>query len=290
MPQDDTKTSPCETCGALVEYRKRRFKFCPDCMKQRIRERDRQTKELLRRKRGIEPVKGTQVECVDCRKQFTRYVIHSVRCQPCQSAFVLAKANKASTEKRRARNAPQFGDESKCKECGKPFKRRASRNYYCEPCTALSKKNALPFMREWQKTYSKEWVKQNYQGARRAEYQAMNHAKRERRKQNPAFTLNERMSAGIRQSLKNGKQGYRWEQLAGYTVDELKRHLERQFLKGMSWDNMGEWHIDHIVPLSSFQYESFDDPAFKACWDLANLRPLWAKDNLSKNNRRFYLI
>ena len=53
----------------------------------------------------------------------------------------------------------------------------------------------------------------------------------------------------------------------------------------MTWDNYGEWHIDHIIPISYFDYSSYDDETFKICWDLNNLQPLWAKDNLIKSNK-----
>lgn len=61
--------------------------------------------------------------------------------------------------------------------------------------------------------------------------------------------------------------------------------MESQFRNGMKWNNMGAWHIDHIVPKSRFHYEKPEDPEFKVCWGLANLQPLWAKDNLSKRDR-----
>ena len=70
-----------------------------------------------------------------------------------------------------------------------------------------------------------------------------------------------------------------------YSVDDLKLHLESLFQPGMSWDNYGEWHIDHIVPDSWFEYNSYQDSSFKECWALANLQPLWAKDNLKKSNK-----
>lgn len=76
----------------------------------------------------------------------------------------------------------------------------------------------------------------------------------------------------------------------GYTSDQLRSHLERQFQKGMCWDNYGDWHIDHILPLSSFDYATTDDPAFKQAWALANLRPLWADENQAKSDKRTLLI
>lgn len=108
-----------------------------------------------------------------------------------------------------------------------------------------------------------------------------------RRRQDVGYRVSICMSAGMRKSLKNGKDGYKWETLVGYSRKELLSHLESQFIKGMTWDNYGRhgWHIDHIVPISWFHFESYTDPEFKMCWALKNLQPLWEFDNLSKSNR-----
>jgi hypothetical protein len=73
-------------------------------------------------------------------------------------------------------------------------------------------------------------------------------------------------------------------EILGYTTDELRTHLEQQFIDAMSWDNFmrGEIHIDHIRPVSSFNITSDSCEDFKTCWALSNLRPMWAKENLSK--------
>lgn len=102
--------------------------------------------------------------------------------------------------------------------------------------------------------------------------------------------LNARMSAGLKKSLGPTKNGRSWESLVGYTGEQLRTHLERQFTKGMSWRNRAKWHIDHIVPLASFRFTSPDDPEFKAAWALTNLRPLWAIRNMSKGSRREFLL
>jgi len=70
-----------------------------------------------------------------------------------------------------------------------------------------------------------------------------------------------------------------------YTPKELVAHIESKFTDGMSWDNKEKWHIDHIRPVSSFNFDSTDHPDFKKCWSLNNLQPLWARDNLSKHNK-----
>jgi hypothetical protein len=62
-------------------------------------------------------------------------------------------------------------------------------------------------------------------------------------------------------------------------------HLEKQFSNGMSWDNYGEWHVDHIKPMSSFDMIEEGDKEFLECWSLKNLRPLWGEENLSKGSK-----
>jgi len=95
--------------------------------------------------------------------------------------------------------------------------------------------------------------------------------------------LSHHISVAMRQSLKFGKQGRKWESLVGYNLNQLKRHLEKRFLPGMSWKNRSEWHIDHRMPISAFNYEKPEDLDFKRCWELKNLRPLWKHDNLVKH-------
>lgn len=66
----------------------------------------------------------------------------------------------------------------------------------------------------------------------------------------------------------------------GCTVEFLKAYLESKFKPGMSWKNYGEWHIDHIKPLSSFDLTDLGQ--FKEACHYSNLQPLWAIDNLKK--------
>lgn len=110
-------------------------------------------------------------------------------------------------------------------------------------------------------------------------------------KATPQRRLRNHFTAAICHSLKGSTKGGRsWETILGYTAADLRAHLERQFVKGMSWENYGDWHVDHIVPVVQFNFQSADDPDFRACWALTNLRPLWASANLSKNRRRTHLI
>lgn len=82
----------------------------------------------------------------------------------------------------------------------------------------------------------------------------------------------------------------RTEELLGYSRHELRLHLERQFTGGMNWENYGKWHIDHIIPLSSFGIERVNSDEFKLASALSNIQPLWSKDNLSKGSRILTLL
>lgn len=98
--------------------------------------------------------------------------------------------------------------------------------------------------------------------------------------------LEANVSRGIRRGLKPGaKGGISTFELLGYSVEDLKSHLEKQFHSGMTWENYGKWHIDHIIPLTAFNYDSPDQLDFKRCWALDNLQPMWGLENMSKNNR-----
>jgi len=110
----------------------------------------------------------------------------------------------------------------------------------------------------------------------------------QRHKKDPILKLNQSVSAGMRYSLRNSKNGNHWELLVGYTIIDLIKHLESQFQENMSWKNYGKWHIDHIIPISLFNIISIKCKGFKKCWSLENLRPLWAFENVSKSNKLFH--
>lgn len=88
----------------------------------------------------------------------------------------------------------------------------------------------------------------------------------------------------------SGKAGRSWKTFVPYTLAQLMEHLERQFLPRMTWENQGEWHIDHVRPLSSFKFDKPEDAAFQEAWALSNLRPLWGLDNIRKQARRTHLL
>lgn len=69
-------------------------------------------------------------------------------------------------------------------------------------------------------------------------------------------------------------------ELLGCSISFLKGYLEAKFKEDMTWENHGEWHIDHIKPCASFNL--LDEEEQKKCFHYTNLQPLWASENLSK--------
>ena len=100
-----------------------------------------------------------------------------------------------------------------------------------------------------------------------------------------ARRLRKNISVAIKRSLKGGWPSEVIFNKLGYTIDQLKEHLEKKFKEGMSWDNHGEWHIDHVIPQSWLPFDSIEDENFLKCWCLDNLQPLWAKENITKQDR-----
>jgi len=107
--------------------------------------------------------------------------------------------------------------------------------------------------------------------------------RKDRRDKDPVFNLTNRMRCRIWKYLnilKISKKNKTFD-IVGCSPEFLKEHLETQFTDGMSWDNRSEWHIDHIIPLSSAKTE---DELYKLC-HYENLQPLWAEDNLKKSDK-----
>lgn len=101
------------------------------------------------------------------------------------------------------------------------------------------------------------------------------------------YRLRKQMHDGFYRSLSDTMSSQNsWEYYVPYTVEDLRAHLESQFEPGMSWSNYGRggWHIDHIRPVSSFEFTNVNDADFQRCWALSNLQPLWEAENLSKSD------
>lgn len=104
-------------------------------------------------------------------------------------------------------------------------------------------------------------------------------------KNNPDARLRLNLRTRINQALKSSAKAGSAVKDLGCTIEEFKIYLENKFRDGMTWENKGKkgWHIDHIIPLSSFDLKNRKE-FLKAC-HYTNMQPLWWHENLSKSDR-----
>jgi len=130
--------------------------------------------------------------------------------------------------------------------------------------------------------WKKEWRRKNKEHY----FKQRNDYRRKVRIDDPIVRMKENFSSNVYYSLRSNKRKKHWEDIVGYTTSQLMKHLEKQFDDKMNWDNYGSyWHVDHIIPQSWFIFKSYIDIGFKMCWDLENLQPLSAINNMKKGNR-----
>lgn len=180
------------------------------------------------------------------------------------------------------------GRDARCRDC--------ARVYYLE-----NRDKIIPRVRDRYRSMEdelREYARRRYRSRRhelllqQKEYRQSDHGRRVKSEflSRPERKLDNAVRVGVRRAFKGTRKSRPTWEMLGYSLCDLKSHLERQFLKGMSWDNYGEWHIDHIVPLADFISDYEPHEAVSRAWHLANLRPVWADENLRKNRKRVFLI
>lgn len=194
--------------------------------------------------------------CVTCKSGFQSRSSKKIYCDPCGAARERAAGRRRAAARLRGSGAREVGSLVPCQHCSEKFTLACGAQKFCGKCSA----------------------------------ERFNRWHRVKRSSDPARNLSDRMTRRMNSALRSGKQGRSWKSLVPYSIADLFDHLERQFLPGMSWANRSRWHVDHIVPVSSFQFEAPEDEGFQRCWALSNLRPLWSDANIRKSSRRTHLI
>jgi len=137
--------------------------------------------------------------------------------------------------------------------------------------------------RDYLNGYHKEWRDKNIDRHRKNKRTY----EKTRKHNDPIYKLINNFRTAIYQVLKENnvqKNGHYFEVLK-YSPEELIGHLENQFKDGMTWGNYGEWHVDHILPISVYNIQEIGDEEFMKCWSLSNLQPMWGKENIRKSNK-----
>ncbi len=226
-----------------------------------------------------------QANCIRCECEFDKTGAAQIRCVPC--------SNIVKKEQDKLRNSNRERHKKFCVECGSDIS-ETPRRKRCVECTKEVRKESDRLRQAERRKLpeSKEAARKRSTArnstAEHREY--IRKYERQRRKTDPVFAINTRMRAMVGNVLRGEKNGRSWREIVGYGPEELMAHIERQFTGNMGWDNRNLWHIDHIVPLSAFEFTTTECDGFKAAWAITNLRPLWSKENLKKSNKKLFLI
>ena len=138
-----------------------------------------------------------------------------------------------------------------------------------------NKEHLTEYHKKWRTENVEKWrsTKRNYE--------------RNRKASDPLYKLISNFRTAIYTVLKENnitKFGHYFDILQ-YTPEELINHLEKQFKDDMTWDNYGVWHVDHKLPITSFDIREIGDEEFMKCWCLDNLQPMWGEENIRKSNK-----
>jgi len=206
-------------------------------------------------------------------------------CSKCKTAKPFEAFNKCSAKK--------HGLQQTCRQCEKAYlqSRRKDPAFIQDRMQKainhgkLQRAQESVQQREQRLQRGRQWYQKHKQ--QQSEYRKK--YTKERPEMFRAITPEQKIAARCRAANRNAFKATKFlksstKQLLGIQCwTEARRHLEALFQPGMTWSNMHLWHIDHIKPISSF---NLNDPVqVRECFNLKNLQPLWAVDNIKKSNK-----
>lgn len=239
------------------------YKQCTKCA---------ETKELLCFNKDKRGKLGLRASCKDCEKLFKQQ--HSERYRNYRKIY-----EEKSKEKISERNKKYY-KENKSRINAREKERRlknidhakkVSKQYYTNNKEKISQ-------------YQKEYKQKNKE--KLAAYQKEYLRKREL--EDISFALKRRLAKRMGKALNRGnyKRSRSVIEALGCTSEEFCKHIEKQFLQGMTWENRDKWHLDHIIPISTAKNEE----EIYALSHFTNIRPMWARENISKRDKITHLI
>ena len=164
-------------------------------------------------------------------------------------------------------------------------KRRKYREWWSKNSSKMSEINKEKYknnilIREKRKTDSMKYYWENKDKVRitQNKYETL------RKEKDTSFALRKNLRARIREALKGkAKKAKKTVELLGCDMNECRKWIESRFQPGMTWENYGDWHIDHIIPCASFDLTKPEEQL--KCFHYTNLQPLWAEDNCRKSDK-----
>jgi len=173
-----------------------------------------------------------------------------------------------------------------CKENPKEYKRQWTfLNKERKKLLDLKNKDRINFKRsEWRKSERGKKLNSIRCKKYREKYrQQLTKKYLNKRKKDPNFKLLTILRGRIYDVLRGHNKSNSTKNMLGCTIEEFWIHLEKTFKPGMTRENHGLWHVDHIKPCASFDLTKPEEQA--KCFHYTNLQALWAHENLSKKDK-----
>ncbi len=187
-----------------------------------------------------------EIFCMDCNIKL-KGNSNPLRCRPCSRKFLY-------------RNGRQYPT---CLDCG--IKLKTYHSIRCLKCSHTGKNSSV------------------YKDGRTLKKDYMNNYCKNKRLIDLNFRISGNLRSRIRIALKGICKSISTSKLLGCHIDFFRLYLQSKFQPGMSFSNYGKWHIDHIIPCARFDLEKESEQ--KICFNYKNLQPLWAEENLRKNDK-----
>jgi hypothetical protein len=268
------------------------YGLCKECDKQREKERRQGYKE-----KNKEPPwdSSRKKKCPRCERLLPITDKHwricrarsdgvQTYCKMCQSEVQAVRYLEKNPPKPRTKRWDEYKEPIPwtCSLCGETFP-ATDKNF------TLNKKSAFglsTWCRECHRRKNREHNRKKFIEDPEHVRARNRKADQKKRQTDAGYRLHKNIQRGVVYSLQKGKQGQAWEELLGYTVEDLKSYLDPLREKGMTWRNYGsKWHVHHRIPVSHFTFRTVEDPEFLQCWSFWNLEPKWGQENQQIGNR-----
>jgi hypothetical protein len=325
MADVQLSTNSCQYCGKDISYLRANKKYCSKVCQKKARTVRHGGTPYARLEPRTRPIVDGQRQCVKCdqwkpiedfpKKKAAKFGVTQT-CRKCTSdrgAINMAKSRQANRERHNqyhrewkkktmeAKGLPYVPQGPKGDEA---YRKRVIENAY-DRIIESNARQAFKWwfdkltdeqVAAWYEAMGKPWLNPRLSDAEQFRIQYRNdhefNSYQKMRRQLKKALYEDGIGDLIRSNLNRGigVRSRKIEEMLGYTMNDLRVHLERQFTKGMSWEKFssGEIHIDHITPKAAF--DLLDYGQWKICWGLPNLQPLWARDNRRKSAKVLKLL
>jgi hypothetical protein len=268
----------CGKCSKIGELMPKR-KICRICYN-----------EEKRIQRNDKYPTSREAECTKCFK-VKKLPKGKKWCNECKNDYERERKSKLTGEKKKEINEKGkeyyqkikekanevIFDKTEIKKCSICEEDKTLDKFYVAKCKGTirseCKECASKFRKQHYLDNKKAIIKQN------SDYQV------KKCKIDPAFKIKKTLRCRLYHALRSqaAQKSNRTLKLTGCNIPYLMGYLAAKFTEGMTWENQGKWHIDHIKPCSKFNL--LDEEEQKKCFHYTNLQPLWGIDNIIKGNK-----